>query len=94
MEAFLVSTGIVGVAEMGDKTRIATVMLAARHDAYFWRVAGITLGMMPANALVVWPASRFPHLIRCVSCAHRVGPGFCRAGHAGAAGTGTGVCGI
>ena len=49
MDVFLDSTGIVGVAEMGDKTQIATVMLAARHDAYFWRVAGITLGMMPGR---------------------------------------------
>ena len=35
MDVFLDSTGIVGVAERGDKTRIATVRLAARHDAYF-----------------------------------------------------------
>jgi len=28
MEAFLVSTGIVALAEMGDKTQAATVMLA------------------------------------------------------------------
>ena len=43
------------LAEMGDKTQIATVMLAARftHD-YFWVVAGTTLGMMLANAPVVW----------------------------------------
>jgi putative Ca2+/H+ antiporter (TMEM165/GDT1 family) len=42
------------LAEMGDKTQIATVMLAARFDAYFWVVAGTTLGMMLANAPVVW----------------------------------------
>jgi putative Ca2+/H+ antiporter (TMEM165/GDT1 family) len=30
MEAFLVSTGIVALAEMGDKTQVATVMLAAQ----------------------------------------------------------------
>jgi putative Ca2+/H+ antiporter (TMEM165/GDT1 family) len=43
------------LAEMGDKTQIATVMLAARftHD-YLWVVAGTTLGMMLANAPVVW----------------------------------------
>ncbi|MBB4222464.1 TMEM165/GDT1 family protein [Variovorax guangxiensis] len=43
------------LAEMGDKTQIATVMLAARftHD-YFWVVMGTTLGMMLANAPVVW----------------------------------------
>jgi len=37
------------LAEMGDKTQIATVMLAARYHAYFWVVAGTTLGMMLAN---------------------------------------------
>ena len=39
---------------MGDKTQIATVMLAARFDAYLQVVAGTTLGMMLANAPVVW----------------------------------------
>ncbi|MBG6077952.1 TMEM165/GDT1 family protein [Polaromonas sp. CG_9.11] len=51
------------LVEMGDKTQIATVMLAARYDAYFWVVAGTTLGMMLANAPVVWLGSRFMHLI-------------------------------
>ena len=51
------------LAEMGDKTQIATVMLAARYDAYFWVVAGTTLGMMLANGPVVWLGSRFMHLI-------------------------------
>jgi len=42
------------LAEMGDKTQIATVMLAAKYNAYLWVVAGTTLGMMLANAPVVW----------------------------------------
>ena len=42
------------LAEMGDKTQIATVMLAAKYNAYLWVVAGTTLGMMIANAPVVW----------------------------------------
>lgn len=43
------------LAEMGDKTQIATVMLAAQYTgAYVWVVAGTTLGMMLANAPVVW----------------------------------------
>ena len=32
-EAFLVCTGVVALAEMGDKRQIATVMLAARFDS-------------------------------------------------------------
>jgi len=46
------------LAEMGDKTQIATVMLAARYSAYAWVVAGTTLGMMLANAPVVWLGER------------------------------------
>jgi len=43
------------LAEMGDKTQIATVMLAARFvNDYVWVVLGTTLGMMLANAPVVW----------------------------------------
>lgn len=42
------------LAEMGDKTQIATVMLAAQYNAYLWVVMGTTLGMMLANAPVVW----------------------------------------
>ncbi|WP_313301454.1 TMEM165/GDT1 family protein [Diaphorobacter sp.] len=43
------------LAEMGDKTQIATVMLAAKYaGAYVWVVLGTTLGMMLANAPVVW----------------------------------------
>ena len=43
------------LAEMGDKTQIATVMLAAQFSgAYVWVVAGTTFGMMLANAPVVW----------------------------------------
>lgn len=41
------------LAEMGDKTQVATVMLAARFDAYAAVVAGTTLGMMLANGPAV-----------------------------------------
>lgn len=51
------------LAEMGDKTQIATVMLAARYDAYFSVVAGTTLGMMLANAPVVWLGERVTRLL-------------------------------
>lgn len=41
------------VAEMGDKTQVATVMLAARFDALVAVTAGTTLGMMLANVPAV-----------------------------------------
>jgi putative Ca2+/H+ antiporter (TMEM165/GDT1 family) len=51
------------LAEMGDKTQIATVMLAAKFNAYVWVVAGTTLGMMLANAPVVWLGERMTRLV-------------------------------
>jgi Ca2+/H+ antiporter, TMEM165/GDT1 family len=41
------------MAEMGDKTQIATVMLAAQYDSLVSVVAGTTLGMMIANVPAV-----------------------------------------
>lgn len=63
MEAFFVSTGIVVQVEMGGKTQLATVMLAAQYDRYFWVVAGTTLGMMLANVPVVWLGERMTCLV-------------------------------
>ncbi|HSV50665.1 MAG TPA: TMEM165/GDT1 family protein [Burkholderiaceae bacterium] len=51
------------LAEMGDKTQIATVMLAARYDAYFAVVGGTTLGMLLANAPVVWLGERMMRVV-------------------------------
>lgn len=51
------------LAEMGDKTQIATVMLAAQYGAYVWVVAGTTLGMLLANAPVVWLGERMTRLV-------------------------------
>ena len=55
---FGTTAGLFFLAEMGDKTQIATVMLAARFDAYIAVVMGTTLGMMLANAPVVWLGER------------------------------------
>ncbi len=44
--------------EMGDKTQLATVALAARFDSLVAVVAGTTLGMMIANAPAVWLGER------------------------------------
>jgi len=42
------------LAEMGDKTQIATVALAARYTDLIAVVAGTTIGMMLANVPAVW----------------------------------------
>jgi putative Ca2+/H+ antiporter (TMEM165/GDT1 family) len=54
MGVFLTTVVAFFLAEMGDKTQIATVMLAAQFNAWLAVVAGTTLGMMLANAPVVW----------------------------------------
>ena len=42
------------LAEIGDKTQIATVLLAAKYQEMFWVLAGSTLGLMLANVPVVY----------------------------------------
>jgi Ca2+/H+ antiporter, TMEM165/GDT1 family len=51
------------LAEMGDKTQIATVMLAAQYNDFLAVVAGTTLGMMLANAPVVWLGERMTRAV-------------------------------
>jgi putative Ca2+/H+ antiporter (TMEM165/GDT1 family) len=51
------------LAEMGDKTQIATVMLAARFQEFWSVVAGTTLGMMLANAPAVWLGERITRVV-------------------------------
>ena len=68
------------LAEMGDKTQIATVMLAAQYQAWFWVVAGTTLGMMLANAPVVWFGERITRMLP-IRVVHMVSAGvFCVLG--------------
>jgi len=49
------------LAEMGDKTQVATVALAAQYQTIFWVVAGTTLGMMIANVPAVLLGDRIAH---------------------------------
>ena len=49
------------LAEMGDKTQIATVALAARFNDLWMVVAGTTLGMMIANVPAVLVGGKLAH---------------------------------
>jgi putative Ca2+/H+ antiporter (TMEM165/GDT1 family) len=51
---FMTTTWAFFLAEMGDKTQIATVALGAQYQPLVAVVAGTTLGMMLANAPVVF----------------------------------------
>jgi len=69
-EAKLAKFGVFGttliaffLAEMGDKTQVATVALAAQFNALFAVVAGTTLGMMIANVPAVLLGDRIAERI-------------------------------
>lgn len=49
------------MAEMGDKTQVATVALAAHYQAFHAVVLGTTLGMMIANVPAVLLGDRIAH---------------------------------
>ena len=50
------------LAEMGDKTQIATVALSAKYATDFvWVILGTTLGMMLANVPAVYLGNHFAH---------------------------------
>jgi len=49
------------LAEMGDKTQIATVALAAQYQSLIAVVVGTTLGMMIANVPAIYLGDRFAH---------------------------------
>ena len=46
------------LAEMGDKTQVATVALAAHYAAPLWVIAGTTLGMLIADVPAVFLGDR------------------------------------
>ena len=61
MGVFMTTTVAFFLAEMGDKTQVATVALAAQYQAFVAVVAGTTLGMMIANVPAVLVGDRLAH---------------------------------
>ena len=51
------------LVEMGDKTQLATISLAARYDALVQVVMGTTIGMIIANAPAVWMGEKLAHRV-------------------------------
>lgn len=64
MESFLVSTGLVALAEIGDKTQLLALVLAARYRAPVAIIFGILFATLANHALAaslgVWIASFVP----------------------------------
>ncbi|MCK9503095.1 MAG: TMEM165/GDT1 family protein [Porticoccaceae bacterium] len=52
--AFAASAILFFLAEIGDKTQIATVLLGAQYESVLWVTIGTTLGMLLANVPVVF----------------------------------------
>jgi putative Ca2+/H+ antiporter (TMEM165/GDT1 family) len=60
---FLTTLVVFFLVEMGDKTQLATIALAARYDSLVSVVLGTTLGMMIANAPAVWMGEKLAHRV-------------------------------
>jgi putative Ca2+/H+ antiporter (TMEM165/GDT1 family) len=54
LEAFLVSTGVVALAEIGDKTQLLALVLAARYGRPAPIVLGILVATLANLALAAW----------------------------------------
>jgi putative Ca2+/H+ antiporter (TMEM165/GDT1 family) len=59
LQVFLLTVGLFFVAEMGDKTQIATIALGAKYSDVLSVTVGTTLGMMLANVPAVWIGQTF-----------------------------------
>lgn len=57
MDAFLVSTGVVAVAEIGDKTQLLALLLAARYRKPWPIIIGIFLATLANHGLAAWIGS-------------------------------------
>jgi putative Ca2+/H+ antiporter (TMEM165/GDT1 family) len=51
------------LAEMGDKTQLATIALAAKFSSALWVIAGTTLGMLIADVPAVFVGNKFAEKI-------------------------------
>lgn len=56
--AFAVTAVLFFLAEIGDKTQLATVALAARYQSVFWVTVGTTLGMLFSDGLAVFAGEK------------------------------------
>ncbi len=56
--AFITTLVVFFLAEMGDKTQLATIVLGAQHQSVMMVTIGSTLGMMVSNALGVFGGER------------------------------------
>jgi putative Ca2+/H+ antiporter (TMEM165/GDT1 family) len=76
MEALLVSTGVVALAEIGDKTQLLALLLAARYRRPWPIVAGILVATLLNHALAGWLGAWIPQLLSPTVLRWGLGLGF------------------
>ena len=75
ISALALSTGVVALAEMGDKTQLATVALGAKYADPLMVTLGTTFGMLGADGLAVFFGHKFTDRIP-MKLIHRIASGL------------------
>jgi putative Ca2+/H+ antiporter (TMEM165/GDT1 family) len=66
------------LAEMGDKTQLSTVALAAKYESLLWVTMGTTAGMLFADGLVIFLGAKFTKKVS-MKWLHRIAAVLCVA---------------
>ena len=61
MDAFLIPAGVIALAELGDKTQVATMAMVVQFGSYLPVIAGTTTGMLIANVPAVYIGDKMSH---------------------------------
>ena len=76
MDSFLISTGVVAIAEMGDKTQLLSLVLAARFRKPWPIIAGILLATILNHLAAAWLGQLVAGLLSPMVLRWLVGLGF------------------
>ena len=76
MEAFLVSTGVVALGEMGDKTQLLALLLAARYRKPVPIILGILVATLANHGLAGWMGGWLANLLGPTWLRWVIGGGF------------------
>jgi len=76
VEAFLVSTGLVALAEMGDKTQLLALVLAARYGRPWTIILGILIATLANHALAAGVGAWITRIVDPTVLRWIVGVGF------------------
>ncbi len=63
MQAFYTSIPLVAIAEIGDKTQLLSLMLAARYRVIWPIIGGILIATLINHGLSAWAGEAFSHIL-------------------------------